>query len=51
MAKEQMSAPSGMAGLVRYFDEDASIIKLKPKHVVEICIGLIAMEAALYLLL
>lgn len=34
MAEEKMSMPSGMGGLVRYFDEYQSRIKLKPEHVV-----------------
>jgi preprotein translocase subunit Sec61beta len=45
--KDQMQAPSGMAGLVRYFDEDQSIIKLKPEHVLAICAGIVAIEVAL----
>ena len=50
MAKQQMQAPSGMAGLVRYYEEDKSIIKLKPEHVVGLCIGLVIFEVAMFLL-
>lgn len=49
--KEQMQAPSGMAGLIRYYEEDKSIIKLKPEHVVYLCIGLFVIEAALLIFL
>ena len=52
MAKqEKMQAPSGMAGLVRYFEEDQSILKLKPEHVLGICIGLVALEVIMMFLL
>jgi preprotein translocase subunit Sec61beta len=46
--KQQMQAPSGMAGLVRYADDEKSLIKLKPQHVVAVCIMLVVMEIALY---
>ena len=46
--KQQMQAPSGMAGLVRYADDEKSLIKLKPQHVVAICVMLVVMEIALY---
>ncbi len=45
--KQQMQAPSGMAGLVRYYEEDKAIIKLKPEHVLIICSVLAALELAL----
>jgi preprotein translocase subunit Sec61beta len=51
MAKqEQMQAPSGMAGLVRYFEEDESILKLKPDQVLAICGGLVVIEIAMLFL-
>ena len=46
-----MQAPSGMAGLVRYFEEDQSILKLKPEHVLGICIGLVILEVMMMFLL
>lgn len=46
-----MQAPQGMAGLVRYYDEDKSLIKLKPEHVVGMCVGLVIFEAFLYMML
>ena len=42
--KQQMQAPSGMAGLVRYYEEDKALIKLKPEHVVIICAALAVIE-------
>jgi len=45
--KDQMQAPSGMAGLVRYFDEDQSVIKLKPEQVLGICAAIVMIEVAL----
>ena len=44
MAKQQQQAPQGMAGLVRYYDEDKSLVKLKPEHVIAICSGLVVFE-------
>ena len=51
MAKQQQQAPQGMAGLVRYYDEDKSLVKLKPEHVVAICAGLVVAEILLHMLL
>jgi preprotein translocase subunit Sec61beta len=47
MAKEKMQAPQGMAGLVRYFDEDKSLIRLKPEHVVAMGVILVIVEIIL----
>ena len=49
--KQRMQAPSGMAGLVRYYEEENSLIKLKPQHVIEICVGLMIMEILIFVLL
>ncbi len=51
MAKEKMQAPSGMAGLVRYYDEDKSLVKMKPEHVIALCASLVVLEILLYMLL
>lgn len=40
MAEKRATAPSGMAGLVRYFEEDKSLIKLKPEHVFAITVAI-----------
>jgi preprotein translocase subunit Sec61beta len=47
MAKERIQMPQSGAGLIRYFEESADAIKLKPEHVVIICVAIIAMEIAL----
>jgi len=45
MRKPQgQQAPQGMAGLVRYFDEDKSVVKLTPQHVAIACGVLIIAE-------
>jgi len=48
--KEQQTAPTGMAGLVRYYENEKSIIKFKPMHVVGLCAGIILIEAMLFIL-
>jgi len=51
MAEKKLRAPSTIAGLVRYDEEDKeSFIKLKPIHVVGIAIALIILEIILFLL-
>jgi len=49
--KKNLQAPSGMAGLVRYYEEENSLIKLKPQHVLEICTSLIVLEILFFVLL
>ena len=39
--------PSGMGGLVRFPEEEKEVVKLKPKHVVWIVLGIAAFEIAL----
>ena len=51
MAKQEMHAPSGMAGLVKYYEQEKSILKLKPEHVVIICVGFFVLEVGLHFLL
>ena len=41
MANDRVSMPSGMGGLVRYFDEYKSKIKFKPGHIIVLCIVVI----------
>lgn len=39
MTKEKKGfMPMSTAGLIRYFEEEKSLIKLKPEHVVLLCI-------------
>ena len=44
---DQISMPSGMGGLTRYFDEFQSKIQLKPSHVVILIVLFIAIELGL----
>ncbi len=46
--KERTTAPAGMAGLVRY-EEEESLIKMKPEHVIAISTGLILLEIILFI--
>jgi preprotein translocase subunit Sec61beta len=48
MGKDKVSMPSGMGGLVRYFDEYKSKIKFKPGHIIILCIIVIAIMIFLY---
>ena len=44
--KGKMQMPQSTAGLVRYFEESKEAIKLKPQHVVVVCVILIELELA-----
>ena len=48
MAQDRISMPSGMGGLVRYFDEYKSKIKFKPGHIVVLSIVVIIIMLFLY---
>ena len=48
MAQDRISMPSGMGGLVRYFDEYKSKIKFKPGHIVIFSIVIIIIMIFLY---
>ena len=45
---DKIQLPSGMGGLVRYFDEYKSKITLKPGHVVVLCIIVIIIMVILH---
>lgn len=36
-----------MAGLVRYYEDEKSLIKLKPEHVIYACAGIFVLEVML----
>ncbi len=38
MPREQISMPSSSAGVLSFYDEEKSTVKLKPQHVVILCI-------------
>lgn len=44
---DQISMPSGMGGLTRYFEEYKSKIQLKPSHVIILIVLFIAFEIAI----
>jgi preprotein translocase subunit Sec61beta len=44
----KISMPSGMGGLVRYFDEYKSKIRIKPGHVIILCVVVIVIMIFLY---
>ena len=48
MAQDKITMPSGMGGLVRYFDEYQSKIRFKPGHIVVLCIVVIVIMLFLY---
>ncbi|MCX8146968.1 MAG: preprotein translocase subunit Sec61beta [Candidatus Woesearchaeota archaeon] len=48
MARDRISMPSGMGGLVRYFDEYKSKIQIKPGHVVVLIAIFILIEIVLH---
>jgi len=48
MAKDQIQMPSGMGGLVRYFDDYKSKIEFKPGHIIVLVIVMIIIELILH---
>jgi preprotein translocase subunit Sec61beta len=45
--KQKMQMPQSTAGLVRYFDSSKEKIKLRPEHIVGICVVIIIVELLL----
>ncbi len=48
MADEKIQMPSGMGGLVRYFDDAKSKIQFKPEHIVAFIIAFLIAEILLH---
>jgi len=48
MAQDKISMPSGMGGLMRYFDEYKSKIRIKPGHIIIMCVVVMAIMTFLY---
>ena len=48
MAQDRISMPSGMGGLVRYFDEYKSKIKFKPGHIIILSVVVIVIMIFLH---
>ena len=49
MAERRVTAPPGMAGLVRYVEEEKSLIKIKPHVFLGLCTIFLIIELLLYL--
>lgn len=45
--EKPQGGPSGMAGLVRYYEDEKSVLKLKPEHVIYVCAGIFVLELVL----
>lgn len=50
MADEKINIPSGMGGLVRYFDDYKSKLELKPEYVLVLIVLVIIIEVILHLM-
>ena len=48
MAQQRINLPSGSGGLLRYFDEYKSKIRIKPGHIVIMCVVVIVIMLFLY---
>jgi preprotein translocase subunit Sec61beta len=48
MAQDKITMPSGMGGLVRYFDEYKSKIEFKPGHIIILCVIVMIIVIVLY---
>ncbi len=48
MGNDKISMPSGMGGLVRYFDEYKSKIEFKPGHIIILCVAVMLLMIILY---
>lgn len=48
MPSDRIRMPSGMGGLVRYFDEYKSKIEFKPGHIIVLCVLVVIIMIVLY---
>jgi len=46
---DKINMPSGMGGLVRYFDEYKSKLTFKPGHIIVLCVAVIILMIILHL--
>ncbi len=46
-SKDKIYMPMGAGGLMRYPEEEKEVIKLKPKHIIGIVIGIVIFEILL----
>ena len=45
--KDKVYMPAGIGGLMRYQEEEQQVIKIKPKQVIWIVIGIVVLELLL----
>ncbi|MEM7822918.1 MAG: preprotein translocase subunit Sec61beta [Candidatus Aenigmatarchaeota archaeon] len=45
--KPKLTMPQSTAGLVRYYEEPEKAIKLRPEHIIALCIALMGVVLAL----
>jgi preprotein translocase subunit Sec61beta len=50
MAEKKQQMPTSAAGLVRYDEDEESLIKLKPIHIIAVSVALTVIELLLFLL-
>ncbi|MFH2028216.1 MAG: preprotein translocase subunit Sec61beta [Nanoarchaeota archaeon] len=48
MTKDKIHMPSGIGGLVRYYDEYKSKIEFQPGHIITLCVIVIIIMIFLY---
>lgn len=48
--REKVYMPSGVGGLIRYPEEEEEVLKIKPKHLIYIIIGIVIFELLVRLL-
>jgi preprotein translocase subunit Sec61beta len=48
MTQQKINMPSGSGGLMRYFDEYKSKIRIKPGHIIILCIVVVVIMIFLY---
>jgi len=47
--KRQVQTPAGMGGLVRYYEEEKSVVKLKPEHILYLIVAVALIEILMHL--
>ena len=49
MGQDKIQMPSGMGGIMRYFDDYKSKIEFKPGHIIVLCVVVIMIMFFLYI--
>lgn len=45
--QEKTYMPAGMGGLMRFGDEEEPLIKVQPKHIIYVIVGIVGFEVAI----